>query len=302
MYHPAPCCSRVQYDAKNPDYPNIRDTEGAQGALDSVLMKLRDHCIPVLFDEMRDALCQRLPGDIKRKLILNGFSRLGASAPHWGPYQAIYLEVLKVKGALRSAGMFMPCGDKAIWVAEEDSLTASHGARRRLAARRRRLAETQAAAVWSNDGPGLPLALRADFRLGRTRVRFGLRALLLPLECVVCLDRPRATPLHLSHHYGVCEKCALELSSRARPICPVCRVWLAPFEEVMFDSYTPLPSSIPDTQDATPRGDYSELVERGGTAGGKANAAATSASISIAAAGAIAPLRRSPSSCGTAPR
>ena len=64
------------HNPKNPEYAAVRDTESAKGALDSMLMKLRAAGIPVSLEEMRDALCVRLPEEIKKEMIMYGFARL----------------------------------------------------------------------------------------------------------------------------------------------------------------------------------------------------------------------------------
>ena len=96
------------YAPKNPEYAAVRDIESTKDALDSMLLKLRALNIPVSPEEMSDVFCQRLPEEIKKKLILNGSNRFAARAPNTDTYQAVYDEAPMIEGALRAAGACTP--------------------------------------------------------------------------------------------------------------------------------------------------------------------------------------------------
>ena len=63
---------------------------------------------------MRSAFYQQLPGETKKELVIHGFARHAARAPHDGPYQAVYSKAFMVEGAMRAVGAFKPRGDKLV--------------------------------------------------------------------------------------------------------------------------------------------------------------------------------------------
>jgi hypothetical protein len=71
------------YNPKNPEYAASHDTESTKGALDSMLLKLRDLNIPVTTDELGSAFIERLPEKIKKHVIMYGLDRLaGCESVH----------------------------------------------------------------------------------------------------------------------------------------------------------------------------------------------------------------------------